>query len=209
MVGEGADADEDENYPRSYKNKTVLQRMFIISAGVVMNVLLGFVCFALVYQFHGVELPAAAVASTEAGSPAWQAGIPSGAVFTQIGSTTDPNFEDLHASVALTWSDASVPIVYRTHDGRTVEVSIRPRRDANDTQPVIGVSPPSTLHLPPKKYLDDYDRPARRGSPADAARAIDLHPGDVVTATSDPGKDVAVADLPSRRGGRGLNCASA
>ena len=45
MVGEGADADEDESYPRSYKNKTVLQRMFIISAGVVMNVLLGFVCF--------------------------------------------------------------------------------------------------------------------------------------------------------------------
>ena len=78
MVGEGADADEDESYPRSYKNKTVLQRMVIISAGVVMNVLLGCVCFAVVYEFHGVPMPPAAVWRVDAGSPAWKAGIPTG-----------------------------------------------------------------------------------------------------------------------------------
>ena len=121
-------------------------------------------------------MPVAAVAATEAGSPAWQAGVPSGAVFTRIGSTTDPTFEDLHASVALTWWEAAVSMQYLTRDGQRVEVSIRPRRDANDTQPVIGVSPPSKLVLPPKKYLDDYDRPARRGSPADVARVMDLRP---------------------------------
>ena len=37
MVGEGSDADEAEDYPRSFKNKTVGQRMAIISAGVIMN----------------------------------------------------------------------------------------------------------------------------------------------------------------------------
>ncbi len=197
MVGEGADADEDESYPRSYKNKTVLQRMLIISAGVVMNVLLGFVCFAVVYQFHGVEMPVAAVGATEAGSPAWQAGIPSGAVFLKIGSTTDPNFEDLHASVALTWWDTPVVIEYKCPpDDHVYTVSILPRRGPNDTQPVIGVSPPSKLVLPPKKYLDDYDRPARRGSPADVARAMDLRPGDVVTASSDPDQPHdAITDL--------------
>ncbi|HVS35746.1 MAG TPA: site-2 protease family protein [Gemmataceae bacterium] len=195
MVGEGADADEDENYPRSYKNKTVLQRMFIISAGVIMNVLLGFVCFAVVYQFHGVEMPPAAVASTEAGSPAWQAGIPGGAVLTKIGNTTDPNFEDLHANVALSWSETPISLDYMTRDGKTVHVSLLPRRDANDTQPVIGVSPPSKLVLPPKKYLDDYDRPARRGSPADKARVMDLGADDVVTAASDPDQHDAVTTL--------------
>ena len=162
-----------------------------------MNVLLGFVCFAVVYQFHGVEMPVAAVGATEAGSPAWQAGIPSGAVFLKIGSTTDPNFEDLHASVALTWWDTPVVIEYKVPpDDHVYTVSILPRRGPNDTQPVIGVSPPSKLVLPPKKYLDDYDRPARRGSPADVARAMDLRPGDVVTASSDPDQPHdAITDL--------------
>src|SRR5439155_15807278 len=45
MVGEGPEADEDENYPRSFKNKSVLQRMLIISAGVIMNMLFAAVIF--------------------------------------------------------------------------------------------------------------------------------------------------------------------
>ena len=207
MVGEGSEADEDENYPRSFKNKTVLQRMFIISAGVIMNVLLGFVCFAAVYQFHGMEMQPAAVAATEAGSPAWKSGIPNGAVFTRIGSAVDPNFEDLHFAVALTWSDAAVEMQYwvpREAQGKVPQdkdvkaVSIVPRRGPNDTQPMIGVSPPSKLVLPPKKYLDDYDRPARRNSPADVARVMDLGADDVVTAASDPSNSDEVTPLAAR-----------
>src|SRR5205814_7414412 len=48
MVGEGTDADESEDYPRSFKNKSVGQRMAIISAGVVMNVLFGALAFIFV-----------------------------------------------------------------------------------------------------------------------------------------------------------------
>src|SRR5262249_57439653 len=44
MVGEGAEGDEEDDDPRSFKNKSVWQRMAIISAGGVMNVALGFVC---------------------------------------------------------------------------------------------------------------------------------------------------------------------
>ena len=61
MVGEGPEADEDEDYPRSFKNKTVGQRMLIISAGVIMNVLFGALCFIVVYRYHGVDRPPAVV----------------------------------------------------------------------------------------------------------------------------------------------------
>src|SRR5205807_6529693 len=54
MVGEGADTDEAEDDPRSFKNKSVGQRMAIISAGVIMNTLLACVCFVIAY-LHGVE----------------------------------------------------------------------------------------------------------------------------------------------------------
>src|SRR5205807_4025337 len=45
MVGEGPDTDDNEDDPRSFKNKPVWQRMAIISAGVTMNLLLGCACF--------------------------------------------------------------------------------------------------------------------------------------------------------------------
>ena len=137
MVGEGADADEDENYPRSYKNKTVLQRMLIISAGVFMNVLLGCVCFVVVYQFHGVPMPPAAVWRMDAGSPAWKAGIPTGAVFTEIGGTRNPNFETLKEAVALILverlSSHGVPDARRPESVEN-DAALRPRRDAGDSQ---------------------------------------------------------------------------
>ncbi len=197
MVGEGADADEDENYPRSYKNKTVLQRMLIISAGVVMNVLLGCVCFIVVYRFHGMPMPPAVVWRVDAGSPAWKAGIPTGALFTEIGKTKKPNFETLRENVALdSWWTGFVHTVYQTLDGQTHEVDLRPRRDANDSQPVIGVSPPSKLQVPTQKDLAEYGLAARYGSAAAAARVVDLRPGDVVVRASDPTKEGdAISDL--------------
>ena len=197
MVGEGAEADEDENYPRSYKNKTVLQRMLIISAGVVMNVLLGCVCFIVVYRFHGVPMPPAVVWRVDAGSPAWTAGVPTGALFTEINKDKKPTFETLKESVALdSWYTGSVHMVYETLGGKTHEVDLRPRHDANDSQPVIGVSPPGKLQLLPQKNPDGYERPAFDNSAAAAARVVDLRPGDVVVRASDPTKDGdAVTDL--------------
>src|SRR5581483_1069498 len=78
MVGEGGESDEGDDAPRAFKDKTVWQRMAIISAGVTMNIILGLVCFVIVYMMHGVERPAGIVGTVDAGSPAWQKGVPSG-----------------------------------------------------------------------------------------------------------------------------------
>ena len=78
MVGEGPEADEEEDYPRSFKNKTVFQRMLIISAGVIMNVAFGMACFIGVYLTTGVTRKPAVVSQTSPGSPAWQNGLRAG-----------------------------------------------------------------------------------------------------------------------------------
>ena len=54
MVGEGGENDEEDTDPRSYKNKTVGQRMAIISAGVIMNIILACVLFMIVFMI-GME----------------------------------------------------------------------------------------------------------------------------------------------------------
>src|SRR5262249_16607930 len=72
MVGEGTELEGNDDYPRSFKNKTVGQRMLIISAGVIMNVLFCCVAFILVFRFHGIERMTMDVGAVEAGGPAWK-----------------------------------------------------------------------------------------------------------------------------------------
>src|SRR5262245_18139993 len=108
MVGEGSDADEDENYPRSFNNKTVGQRMAIISAGVIMNVILGAVCFMFVYRVHGVERPRAVVGEVGTGNVAWTNGVRSGWKILQINDNQNPTFEDLQQAVLLSATGKAV-----------------------------------------------------------------------------------------------------
>src|SRR5713226_1824224 len=75
MVGEGTEDEENADDPRSFKKKSVGQRMAIIAAGVIMNVILAGVCLSLVYKIQGEPRQPAEVAAVEAGSPAWQRGL--------------------------------------------------------------------------------------------------------------------------------------
>src|SRR5205814_1422438 len=69
MLGEGenAEGEEAENDPRSFKNQSVPERMLIISAGVIMNLILAFALFVVVYM-HGLEEQPAVVATIEPGA---------------------------------------------------------------------------------------------------------------------------------------------
>lgn len=70
MVGqEDLDPNARSDDPRAYNNKSVGARLAVISAGVVMNVITGFVFFIIAFMI-GVEFPAAMVGSTDPGSPA-------------------------------------------------------------------------------------------------------------------------------------------
>src|SRR3954469_5536151 len=62
---------------RSYLAKSVPQRMAIISAGVIMNVIFAFI-FAVIAYGIGVRYEPAVVSEAVPGSPAWQAGIEPG-----------------------------------------------------------------------------------------------------------------------------------
>ncbi len=120
MVGEGPDADEDEDYPRSFKNKTVGQRMLIISAGVIMNVLFGALCFIIVYRYHGIDRPTAIVWQTEPGSRAWQQGVRPGWRITGLDDIKNPWFDE--------HENRGRPFARRPWDPLRVHRPRRPRR---------------------------------------------------------------------------------
>src|SRR5260221_652629 len=69
----GADAED----PRAFNKKTIPQRMLVVSAGVIMNIILAGLLFMALFLM-GFHAPAPVVGNVQAWSPAQQAGIRTG-----------------------------------------------------------------------------------------------------------------------------------
>jgi regulator of sigma E protease len=193
MVGEGSE-EEDDVDPRSFKHKKVWQRMAIISAGVIMNVILGAICFMIVYKVKGVERPPGVVAKVDPGSPAWVLGVPSGATIYRIGTAENPYFDDLMPEVVNSWAGQKLPIEFGEPGQPIVHAEIEPRKKENDNRPVIGVMPSPTLQLPPPdpSGKDKDKNPCGKGTAGAEAKNLtdSSHPtfqwSDHIVATTDP-----------------------
>jgi len=210
MVGEGdgnnaevgvEETEEQKVDPRNLKTKTVLQRMFIISAGVIMNVILAACLFVACY-LHGVEESPGVIAQVEAGSGAWKAGIHAGSTVKRINSRENPWFDDIRPIVFSTDRKDSVnlDIDYR---GTRAVLDAEPFKLEGGMAPMLGIAPPSSLEL---------FRAKRDASPpylpatvyAQATTADDqpgFLPGDTIVGMTDPANPDAVTPMdPQSRG---------
>ncbi len=122
--------------PRSYSAKTVPQRMAIISAGVIMNIITGMLFFALAFNL-GVQVSPSVIAGTQPGSPAWEAGMDYGDRIDKINDREVKTFTDIMRGVALTKGPLKIAGHHR--DGREFEVDIVP--DGTGTKRIIGAAP--------------------------------------------------------------------
>jgi regulator of sigma E protease len=199
MVGEGTgestpdgDPDDDAEDPRSFKNKSVGARMLIISAGVVMNVILGMGCFAAAY-LHGVREEPAVAGTVASGSAAWRAGLRTGDEVVRIGSRDHPTFKDLRPIVMSTGKGEQVPVVVG-RDGQALEFQVEPLREEGTYFPTLGITTQPKLVLVEARKRSNV-RPAVPGSPA-AAAIPGFEGGDRVVGLSDPATYPAVTPLP-------------
>ncbi|MAT72006.1 MAG: hypothetical protein CMJ58_21080 [Planctomycetaceae bacterium] len=164
---------------RSYMAKSVPQRMAIISAGVIMNVIFAFI-FAIVAYGLGVPYMPANVSQTAPGSPAWRAGIMPGDEIIQIGDITDPSYNELQGAVTLADLDAGVPMRVRRGD-EEFDLTLTPEAGATGGLVRIGVVSPRSLQLAD-------ENPAVPGSAA-ANASPPLEGGDEIIAVN--GQSVA------------------
>lgn len=167
--------------PRTFMNQSVSERMFIISAGVVMNILLALVLFIYVY-LAGKEELVPRVGLISPGSPAAEAGIRAGSELLEIDGNTKLSYEDvLMAAVFSTPDVTRIHFKWRTPEGETREGIVVPHKEPSDPKPVIGVRYPNGLQIP-KQLKKGVGLP---GTPvADAA----LQPGDVLRGARLPGE---------------------
>jgi regulator of sigma E protease len=134
--------------PRSYPAKTVLQRMAIISAGVIMNLIFA-VVFATAAYYLGVKYMPCIVGSSQPGSPGWEAGLMPGDLIVQLGkdlpkSETLRFDHDLSYRVAKAGLKHPLDMLVRHLDGTEEWIQVRPRllhkADKKD-RPRVGISP--------------------------------------------------------------------
>ncbi|MCA9042999.1 MAG: RIP metalloprotease RseP [Planctomycetaceae bacterium] len=175
--GEMTDEEIAED-PRSYTAKTVPQRMAIISAGVIMNIITGMMFFMIAFH-HGVKTVDRVIGGVQVGSPAWTHGIRSGDEILRMNDRPVHDYSDIMLNTAL--SRGTVTIEGRHLDGSEFSISLDPEKE-NKSKRTIGVLPTESLQLPPQEYLDD-DNPLL-AYPGSAASDLDLKPGDEITSVN-------------------------
>jgi regulator of sigma E protease len=183
MLGEGPEDQENKSTdPRAYPNKSVGARMAIISAGVIMNLLLGLACFVYAYG-TGMEETPAKVGIVKAGTPAYEAGLRPGDEIIGIDDRGDVNFDHLMLKVRLSGAGQKVHFdVKRPGRKDLLTLAIEPRREATADMPSIGITPDSSLTLGPLPY----ETPAGT-VPAPKGVADLLKPGDTLVALGPEG----------------------
>ena len=169
MLGEGPDEEASKSTdPRAFTNKTVGARMAIISAGVIMNVILGLGCFVYAYGQGMDEIPAI-VGAVEAGSPAYEAGLRAGDEIVAVDGRGDLSFTSMTLKVLLSGKGQSLHFeVKRPGQDRPIGLDIQPRREAGSDRPTIGVRPSCSLNvglLRPPGRDDESARVSRRPLP--------------------------------------------
>ena len=168
--------------PRSYMAKSVPQRMAIISAGVVMNVIFAFIMAAVAYSI-GVRDEACGVSAVLPGEAAWRADMQPGDTILAINNSGDRplRFRDLMNAVALCDLDEGIDfLVKREGVEKPFVINVLPDPDKKRFRPTIGVVNPRTTQLADKE-------PALPHTPAAATKAFE--PGDRI---------VEVGDIPIR-----------
>ncbi len=162
--------------PTSYPGRPVWQRMIIISAGVVMNILLGLVCFAIMYNIGPVYTPPV-VGALKPGGPAWRAGLRPGDEVLAIDGQPLMKFKDLQIAVQLSDPDEG-PLQVRYRRGKEIRTAfVRPEKQA--LWPQVGVLGPTAPVLAVQWPIPEGTAAARAGlKPGDRILAVDGVPVD-------------------------------
>jgi len=155
--------------PRSYTSKTVPQRMAIISAGVIMNLITGWMFFA--FAFHlGVEEIETQVGDVVVGMPAWTYGIRPGDTILNINGRKSREFSDIVRGVAL--SSGRLVIELKRPSGEDYTITMDPDKAGDRRR--LGIDSISSLKI--------HDKALQSASPGTPADAAGFQPGDEITA---------------------------
>ena len=137
--------------PRSYLAKSVPQRMAIISAGVIMNMIFALV-FAVVAVLFGVKQNPTVVGSVIAGGAAWHAGLQADDKIEDVAGRKVHNFRRMTEEIVNGDVTHGIPLLIRRPGAAgPLEIVVRPEQLLG--KPTIGVLSSAELKLVNEKNI--------------------------------------------------------
>jgi len=131
--------------PRSYPHKPVGQRMLIVSAGVIMNVIFAAVFFTIAFLM-GLEVMPPKVGTVLPDTPAFRAGLKPGDKIIAINDRRMTEWTDIMMSIVL--SDPGKPLrVTVRRDGKILNLQVEPEYNEYARVRQIGIGNPQTLTI--------------------------------------------------------------
>jgi regulator of sigma E protease len=131
--------------PQAFNRRPIWQRMCIVSAGVIMNIIFAAVCFSIIFSPGiGVDFPPAVIGSVVYDSPAWKAGLRPGDRVTAIKGERYRGFlefTDVQMASALAGRGEAKEFTIEHPNGKIETVSIVPKKVESGGLQVIGVAP--------------------------------------------------------------------
>jgi regulator of sigma E protease len=173
---EGAITAEDAAVldPRSYMAQSVPERMAIISAGVIMNVIFAFI-FTMIAYGLGVQYQPAIVGEMAPGDEAWRVGLRADDEIVRIGNIDKPRFQDIMTAVVLGDIQDGVKMqVRRPGEDDLLAFTLLPVRKG--LAPRIGVTSVPDVVLSDLLPVSDVSEAWKQFQPGDRITAIDGQP---------------------------------
>jgi regulator of sigma E protease len=129
--------DENTGAADEFPNKSFLQRLFIMSNGVIFNALLALIFYIWAFGI-GVPFPRAEIGDVTPGGAGWEAGLKRGDLVTKVNGKPALGFDDVHTEVAFSGTDETLLFTVE-RDGRVLELPVTPRYSEEMGMPEIGV----------------------------------------------------------------------
>ena len=129
--------DENSEAEDSFGKKSVKERISVIFAGPMMNFILGFLCFFIIFFHLGV--PSTTIGEIIPGSPAAELGLKASDKVIEIDGEYIDNWEEL-VSMIVASEGNPIEIVY-IRNGNTITQTITPTIDDESGRPMIGIVP--------------------------------------------------------------------
>jgi regulator of sigma E protease len=131
--------EEDPTAPGSLASKSIGARIFVLSAGSVLNILLPIILFTISFMIpHDVTVEKVLIKEVAAGSPAQSAGIEAGDRIVEINGHTVKNRGDLSYQIQLNLGNDTAMVIEKPDAVQKV-VSVKPRWVPPQGQGATGV----------------------------------------------------------------------
>lgn len=140
MAGDESWSQDEELAPDMLAAKSVGQRFFIYSGGVVANVLFGVVVFPILFS-HGVRFDEPMIGPPSAGGPAWHAGLKDGTRILSVNGSDVYSFMHVPNEVALGPTDHCELVIREPGASESRVVRLVPEYSEEDGIYTIGVDP--------------------------------------------------------------------